>query len=198
MEISPIMMTMLLFYSFLFGIFMGAFYDTTRVVRVFFGARYGGIGAEKISSWRLPLSGKKVPFSSKGRAVSWVVIFLGDVLCFLLCGIGVVVLNYSYNYGEFRAFTVMGAMIGFLLYRCSLGRLTIMFLEPIAMMLNFVFFAIFDFFVYPFYIIGKKVIEFLQKRLFLCTFTLEKKKERVYNIREEVYLLEMSKNGFLS
>ena len=201
MEISPVMMAMLLFYSFLFGIFIGAFYDANRIIRVFFGVRYGGIGTDKIAEWKVPFLKRKVNIKSKKTsrvAVKTAVIFFGDLLCILCAGIGVVILNYSYNSGEFRFFTVIGVAIGFLLYYFTVGRVTIAFLEPAAAIVRYVFVSVIVVFLYPLYIIGKNILKLLSKTAFLYTFTLEKRKERVYNIREEVYLLKMSKNGFLN
>lgn len=201
MEISPLMMAILLFYSFMFGIFMGVFYDANRIIRVFFGISYGGIGVEKIAQWRLPFFKKKVRLKNERqgkRAVKTAAVFLGDVLCFLCAGIGVVILNYSYNSGEFRLFTVVGVIVGFLLYYFTIGKITILILEPVAAIVKYAFLSFFAVFLCPLYIIGKNMLKLLSKTVFLYTFTLEKRKERVYNIKEEVYLLKMSKNGFLS
>ena len=200
MEISPLMMAMLLFYAVLFGIFMGVFYDANRILRVFFGVRYDGVGTQKIADLNLPFI--KKPLGNKsgkqtGRALRYTIVFLGDFFCFVAAGIGIIILNYSYNSGEFRYFTVLGVILGFLLYYFSVGKLTIFLLEPAAMLIKYAVLSFFIIFWRPPYIIGKNIIKKLSKTIFLCTFTLEKQKERVYNIREEVYLLEMSKNGFL-
>ena len=108
-----------------------------------------------------------------------------------------IVLNYSYNSGEFRGFTVIGTLVGFLAYRFSVGRVTLLLLESSAMLIKYLILSFFAVFLRPFYVIGKNVIKKANKLIFLCTFTLEKRKEKLYNIREEVCLLKMSKNGFL-
>ena len=147
MEISPLMMAALLFYAFLFGIFMGVFYDANRILRVFFGEHYHAVGTEKIAKLNLPLI--KKPLGQKsgkqaGKALRYAVVFLGDFFCFVVAGIGVIILNYSYNSGEFRYFTALGAILGFLLYYFSVGKLTIFFLEPAAMLVKY---AILSFFI---------------------------------------------------
>ena len=179
---------------------MGAFYDANRIIRVFFGIRYGGVGTEKIAQWRIPFLKRKVELKSKRQSngiAKNIVLFFGDALCFLCAGIGVVILNYSYNSGDFRFFTVVGVIAGFLLYYFTIGKITILLLEPVAAIVKYILLSFFAVFLCPFYIIGKNVLKMLSKTVFLYTFTLEKRKERVYNIKEEVYLLEMSKNGFL-
>ena len=201
MEISPLMMAALLFYAFLFGIFMGVFYDANRIVRVFFGERYHGVGTEKIAQWKLPFIKRQVGQKrgkQAGGALRYTVIFLGDFLCFIAAGIGIIILDYSYNSGEFRYFTALGVLLGFLLYYFSVGKLTIFILEPAAMLVKYAFLSFLVVFSYPFYIMGKNIVKKFIKTAFLYTFTLEKQKEKVYNITEEVYLLEMSKNGFLN
>ena len=194
------MLCKLLLYSLAFGMILGAFYDVNRIIRVFFGVRYTSVDLGKLSDLKLPFIKRPVSLSKKKRKSDiflWTVISLGDILCFLCAAVGIAVLNYSYNSGSFRAFTVIGVVAGFIFYYFTVGKLVMLISEPLAMLFKYVFLSIFVIFGYPFYIIGKNVRKKLAKTVFLCSFTLEKRKQKVYNIKEEVCLLEMSKNGFL-
>ncbi|MBQ5634604.1 MAG: hypothetical protein IIV11_06955, partial [Clostridia bacterium] len=68
---------------------------------------------------------------SKGFLQS-LVINLGDLLCVLVAAIGLILINYGYNSGRFRFFTVAALAVGFIFYRLSIGRLLILVVEPLA------------------------------------------------------------------
>lgn len=193
------MMAYLLLYSFFFGMAVGVFYDANRVIRVFCGVRYSKRIARRMSRMRLPFCKKEVGIKEK-TGVGWggrCVIFLGDVLTFLFGALGIIILNYSYNYGSFRVFTAIGAIVGFVLYLNTLGRLALLVLEPFALCVKYAILSLFVIFGYPFFKIGKFIAKTYNKIVFLYRFTLEKHREKLYNVREEVYLFEMSENGFL-
>lgn len=199
MEISPIIMARLLLYCFLWGICVGVFYDVNRVIRVFLGIRYFSRSLPRLSALRLPMIKKGIRVRAPKRigAFAYTVIFFGDLICVLLATLGILVLGYSYNYGEPRAFCVIGTAVGFLVYINTLGRLSRRLLEPIAIYIKYVILSFFIIIGIPFCKIGKIILKNLRKTVFLCTFTLEKRREKVYNVKEEVYLLKLAKNGFL-
>ncbi len=198
MEISPIRMALLLFYSFVFGMGVGVFYDANRIIRVFLGERYSRVGVEGIASWKLPICHKPIYLEGKKKTVRKAVIFIGDFLCVLVAALGIIVLNYSYNSGEFRMFTFFGTAVGFLLYYHTVGRLVMLISEPLAILIKYLVFSFFIIFGYPFLKIGQIIVKNIKKVVFLYSFTLEKRSKKLYNVREEVYLFEMSKKGFLN
>ena len=199
MEISPIMMAWLLLYSVVFGIAVGAFYDANRIVRVFIGIRYSKKGFEGLYRMRLPIVNKPVSLKCSGRfkVIKGVVIFLGDLITLLFGTIGIIILNYSYNSGSFRMFTLIGTVVGFLVYYNTLGRLVMLFSEGLAICIKYAITSLFVIIGYPLLKIGEIIVIFIKKIAFLYSFTLEKRREKLYNVKEEVYLLKMSKNGFL-
>ncbi|MBQ2384814.1 MAG: hypothetical protein II292_01255, partial [Clostridia bacterium] len=75
---------------------------------------------------------------SKGFLQS-LVINLGDLLCVLVAAIGLILINYGYNSGRFRFFTVAALIAGFFIYRFSVGRLIILITEPVAFICKYVF-----------------------------------------------------------
>lgn len=196
MEISPLRMALLLFYSVIFGGIAGAFYDVTVLLRVFLGEERDGIAAERIRNLKLPIL--KHPVSlKKQKLLVKLAVFVGDLLCILLISIGIVALNYGYNSGEFRMFTVFGTVGGFFAYRCTIGRLMIAVAEPLVLLIKYLFLSFFIIFGYPFFKIWQFTVKKLRKILFLYSFTLEKKRRKVYNVKEKVCLLKMADFGFL-
>ncbi len=198
MEISPIRMALLLFYSFVFGMGVGAFYDANRIIRVFLGERYSRLGIGGLADWRLPICHKPIYLDGKKKTVRTAVIFLGDFLCVLVAALGIIILNYSYNSGEFRIFTFFGAFAGFLIYYHTLGRLVMLVSEPLAILIKYLLFSFFIIFGYPFLKFGQIIVKNIKKVVFLYRFALEKRHKKLYNVKEEVCLLEMAKKGFLS
>ena len=199
MEISPTMMAWLLIYCFFFGMAVGVFYDVNRILRVFIGVRYSKRKLKYLSALRLPLIKRTVKLGRTGRkgVLSGAIVFLGDVCTLVLGTLGIIILNYSYNSGELRAFTVIGTLVGFFVYYNTLGRLVMMLSEPFAICIKYVILSFFIIIGYPFFKFGKNIFKIVKKIVFLCIFTLEKRREKLYNVKEEVYLLELSKNGFL-
>ena len=200
MEISPLKLALLLFYSFLLGMGMGVFYDANRIIRVFFGVRYSKISFEGLYSLKLPFVKRPISLKSNRGVRKFAqnaVIFAGDMLSLLIATVGIIVLNYSYNSGRFRFFTVIGTLVGFLLYYFTFGKLVMLISEPIAILTKYAFLSIFVIFGYPLMSFARFVAKNFKKCVFLCSFTLENRYKKLYNIYEKDYLLEMSKNGFL-
>ena len=199
MEISPLMMAWLLRCSFFFGAAVGVFYDLNRIIRVLLGVRYSKKAFDRLFSLRLPILKRSLGLGQKRKmgAGMNIIVFLGDVLTFLFGAVGLIVLNYSYNSGDVRFFSVFGVVLGFVIYYNTFGRLIILVLEPIAFLVKYVILSFFIIIGWPFFGFGKNIAKYTKKILFLYTFTLEKRKEKLYNVREEVYLRKMAKNGFL-
>jgi hypothetical protein len=90
----------------------------------------------------------------------------------------------------------MGVCFGFLFYRSTIGKIVIIIVEPIALISKYLILSIFTIIGYPFkklgVIIGKKVKKFI----YLYSLSLEKKKRKLYNIEEEVFVFDHCKVKF--
>ena len=188
MEISQITLAIMLFYSFLFGIAVGVFYDLNRIVRVFFGVRYTKRAYGRLYGIRLPVSKRKMVMGKSKGFLQSLVINLGDLLCVLVAVIGLILINYGYNSGRFRFFTVAALAVGFLFYRMSIGRLLILLVEPLAFICKYLFLSICDILYLPLRKFCILIYKFVKKISSLYIFTLENKIKKSYNIREEVFL----------
>ncbi len=198
MEISPLVLAQMLLCSFFFGIGVGAFCDAWRIFRVFLGERFSKKEFSGLYSIKLPFVKKSLfPKQRKPHFFRSITVFAGDFFCVIFATLGLIVINYSYNDGRFRFFSVIGLVLGFLLYRVTLGRLIMLISEPIAFIIKYIFLSFFVILCIPFKKIMDFVIKSLHKICFLCIFTLEKKIKKYYNVREKKYFLKLSKNGFI-
>jgi hypothetical protein len=188
MEISQITLAIMLLYSFLFGIAVGILYDVNRVVRVLFGVRYSKKAYSRLYSLRLPISKKNVLIGSSKGFWQSLVINLGDALCVLVATVGAILINYGYNSGRFRFFTVAALIVGFVIYRFSIGRILIFVTEPLAFICKYIFLSICDLLALPLRKITALICKFVKKISSLYIFTLENKNKKLYNIREEVFV----------
>ena len=100
----------LLLKAFLLGVALGFFYDAIRLLRMIFGVRYFG---EKRASSRVQ------------AVIEYAVVFLTDIIFWLVLGISSILLFYNVSGGVFR-FSVYPAMLfGLFLYYISLGKLVL-------------------------------------------------------------------------
>ena len=200
MAISPILLLWLLVCSFFFGTAVGVLNDVFRLSRVLLGVRYSKRRWEGL--YRMPLPFLKRPLRSSAdsptaRKLLPVLIFFQDVLLFVFAAVGTVVLNYYFNHGRFRIFTVLAVLVGFLIYYFTVGRLVMLLSEPLAffvracvrltVFLAFRPFAIFfDFFRKN----VKKIKENIKK-------TIANRRKKVYNIGKRKEMMRQATQGFL-
>ena len=193
MEISQITLAKLLLYAFLLGLAVGALYDAGRLLRILLGVeRSDGFGS-RIYEWKLPIC-KRPMRSGEGRRVSRaLVINICDFLCVIAATLGILILSYAYNSGRVRFFTLLGATVGFFLYRAFLSKILMLSCRPIVLLARYLLLSFLAIFCAPFAKMYRFVLKYIKKIAYLYIFTLEKIKEKVYNIEEEVLLAENSK-----
>ena len=200
MEISPYMLTLLLIYSFLFGMSAGVFNDISRIIRAFLGVRYSKKSFERLYSLKLPFVGQIAQERSAGawkrRALS-VLIFFQDILLFVYLGCGVVVLNYYLNRGQFRLYTIAAAAVGFVLYYFTLGRIVMLLSEGIIFLIRAIFKMFFYIISRPFVLIFSVLSGILQKILKKLRSAIEKRRSVRYNKEKRTELMVLSERGFL-
>ena len=122
MEISPLTLSLLLLYSLLYGICVGIFNDINRIVRVFFGVRYTNISFQRLYTF-LKIQNKEDSNTEKNikrekikNIYLNILIFIQDILFFLFVASGIVLLNYYFNDGRFRIFTVLAMAFSAIVY----------------------------------------------------------------------------------
>ncbi|MBO5415807.1 MAG: spore cortex biosynthesis protein YabQ [Clostridia bacterium] len=199
MEISPYMLTLLLIYSFLFGMSAGALNDINRIIRALMGIRYSAKSFERLYSIKLPFVGVLERGSEKKRVKRWieaVLIFLQDILLFAYLGCGTVILNYYLNRGQFRLYTIAAVAAGFAIYYFTLGKLVIFLSEGIIFFVRAAVRIILYLVSRPFVYLGRVVVKILRTLRKKIASGIAKKRIMRYNKTKRRELLELSRKGF--
>ncbi len=187
MKISPLMLSALLLFSFVFGAFIGVLNDTNRIVRVFFGARYSDRNFDRLRRFTqtkmVKMGNERKGFSVSSRMFD-VLVFLQDMLLMCVSGVGIVILNYYFNDGRFRFFTVAAALAGFLLYYFTVGKLIMLISEPITLILRFVMYYALKCIAFPFVFVYKLLCGAICKILFVSKKKIAKRQNLRYNIKK--------------
>ena len=105
MEISPLSLSLLLMFSFLYGICIGIVNDINRIVRVFFGVRYTKINFNKLYEFYKIAKKENSDNSISSKATNIylnILIFIQDIFLTLFAASGIILLNYYFNDGRFR------------------------------------------------------------------------------------------------
>lgn len=129
----------------LLGVLFGVLFDILRILRILCGIR-AKKAEERPFSLSLPFLPKSffVPKTKgKGNAVFCAVfIFFCDLLWFFAVGVLFSVFVYWQNDGIFRLYILLSAIIGFVLYYNTLGRLVLRAAESLALALRILLFYI--------------------------------------------------------
>lgn len=192
MEISPLLLAKMLFVSFLFGIQAGIIFDACKALRGLFCCEFKCQKMQMLSSVNLPFS--KRPLFKKAKAekkrtrfLKYAFLFFCDFLWVVYCFVCLMIINYSYNDGGIRFFTVFGLIVGFFAYYFTLSRLIIFVFEFFSFGLKYTFFVIIDAVSFPFLKIYNNLMKKIKKRWENIRLHIEKKFKKVYNVSEEVY-----------
>ena len=193
MEISQITLARLLLYSFLLGLAVGALYDAGRLLRILLGVeRADGFGS-RVYEWKLPICKRPMRSGEDRRMSRALVINVCDFLCVSCATLGILILSYAYNSGRVRFFTLLGATVGFFLYRAIFSRFLMLACRPLILLFRYLLLSFLAIFCAPFAKMYRFVLKYIKKIAYLYIFTLEKRREKVYNIEGEVLLAENSK-----
>ena len=161
MEISPIILAKMLLVSFLFGIQSGVIFDMGRALRALF---FGELKSRKIRAIyeeKLLKRQKKEICKNKKAAYIFklVLIFFCDLLWVLYSFLGLIKINYSYNDGGFRAFTLLGVLFGFVCYYFTVSRIAVLLLDLLSFLLRFIIISVFDAVSHPFFKIYNNLVK---------------------------------------
>lgn len=188
MEIFPFILAKMLFVAFLFGIQAGIVFDVGRALR---GLLFGEVKGEKIKkiySAKLPISKREIleNASKKHRVFKLVFIFFCDLFWIIYSFWGLVKINYSYNEGGIRFFTILSLLVGFSVYYFSISHLVIFIFDLLCFAVRYLFLAVFDTVSLPFLKLYNKLVKKIKKRCENIRLRIEKKKKKVYNVSEVV------------
>lgn len=193
MEIYPWILARMLAVSFLFAIQIGVVFDISRALRLLFSSRPSFAALQKISKISFPFTKRSLK-AIKGKrliaAIKNAWIFICDVILIIYSTWGLMQINYSFNNGGLRAFSLFGFLVGFLIYYFTLSRLVLFLLEGGTLIARKTSIALFDALTLLFYRIYNKIYNIFVKKIEKIyeklRLRIEKKREKVYNVNEIV------------
>lgn len=200
MEISPIRLLFLLLSSFGFGIGIGVFYDVHRILRVLFGVQYTKNRPTKYFSKPLPILKRPLGEIKRGKiktAFLSVLIFMQDLLLCCVSAVGIVILNYAFNDGRFRFYTILALFMGFFLYYFTVGKLMMFLSEWIVFFLRSVFSIFFFLLSRPWVILWRFLGKIVKKSRLNLQKTIANQRKKVYNIHKVNDCFRAADRGFL-
>ena len=131
MEISQRLLGILFVWATVLGFALGGVYDVLRITRILCGfhyvKRFSGEEKQSVEA-PVPPTWQRRIFHIQQKLL----IFVGDVLFGVVCGMALVLLLYYANDGQFRFLAVFGMACGFFVYYHTLGRLVMLFSEAIV------------------------------------------------------------------
>ncbi len=199
MEISPFLLSLLLGWSFVWGLILGILNDVNRIIRVFCGVAYSKMHFGKLYEINLPIVHRPLGKSEgkiHNKALS-LLIFFQDIIFFIVTGVGITILNYEFNEGRFRFYTVLAVIFGFVLYYFTLGKIVMMVSEGIVFFIKAAILVIFSAILHPFVILGHFFAKKLKKIALFLNITIANIRKKLYNINRKKRMIDMSSKGFL-
>lgn len=200
MEISPLLLLWLLLASAVFGMAVGAVMDVNRLIRVCFGVRYSEKTFEKLYAKPLPIIRRPLKPQKQTRpkqVLLPILMFAQDIFLFVFAAVGTVILNYYFNQGRFRLYTVAAVAVGFVIYYFTIGRLVMLLSEGIVFLIRSVWTIFFVLISRPICVF----VEFFRKNAKKMNENLQnaiaKKRKRVYNKRKQMRMMQEAEKGFL-
>lgn len=175
MQISPFLLTTLTVYSFLFGVAVGIVIDFNKILRLFFISE-----SKRHNNLILNIS-----------------INIQDFCVIIIYGLGIILLNYYYNDGRIRVFSLLASLVGLIIYYLTFSKIILKILTPIVILIKKIIKKILYLITKPIVIIINAVVK-LTKFMFLKIKNhIEKKRNLRYNYNEIERLIKLSKQGFL-
>ena len=133
MEISIASQIVNLLMSLLVGVCLGGIYDLIRIWRSLLGIEYINKFTLRLKEINLPLIKNPLLKAKKGNRIGEnLILFLTDILYFLIVTFVLIIFIYYTNYGIVRWYILTGVIAGFFAYYFTLGKIIISFSEYVV------------------------------------------------------------------
>ncbi|MBQ1244393.1 MAG: spore cortex biosynthesis protein YabQ [Clostridia bacterium] len=204
MYVSMSELSLVLLYSLFLGLFLGCAYDVIRLSRIAVGVRYKNVSETPFDFSSLRIVGRYIKKGDakekRGNFLS-VFICIGDILFFVFAAICISVFTYHFNSGEFRFFILFGAVLGFLLYYLTLGRVVLYLSSKIILFIKILLLYTSFFVFYPFSFVFLKIYRvfyiIIGKTILIIKKTCAIMYMYHYSYKMEKKAFRDSKRGFL-
>ena len=204
MYVSMSELSLVLLYSLFLGVFIGSAYDVIRLLRIAVGVRYKSVSETPFDFTSLHFVGryiKKGTVKEKSGKFLSIFICIGDILFFVFAALCISVFTYHFNSGEFRFFILFGAVLGFLGYYLTLGRVVLYLSSKIILFLKIILLYVSFFVFYPFSFVFLKIYRvfyiIIEKTILIIKKTCAIMYMYHYSYKMERKALRDSKRGFL-
>ena len=198
MEISQIKLAELLAVSFLVGVAMGIINDINRIVRNIFNFKFKSNRFKGLYTF-LKITEHTNKRPTKFNSIIFkVMFFVQDLVFTSLFALSIVLLNYYYNDGKMRLFSVGSLILGFITHFCTFGKITMFVLEPLTIIIKELFKRLLHLCLQPFIFIIHKAISFSKNIFLVIKKHIEIKTNLRYNIKERKRMIILSKTGFIN
>ena len=192
MEISPLVLSFLLFYSFLWGALIGLLNDVNKIIRTFLCGEYSYSIIKFYSFFKINVNTRKKEPSVTKKIIFNGLIFFQDLSFIIIAAVGIIILNYYYNDGYFRFFSFLSMTVGFFFYWLLISKVIMKLFVPIISFSRFLIILA----VTPFLVLFRIIKKFIVKILSTLKKCIEKKQEIRYNKNRRERLIKYSKKGF--
>ena len=187
MEISPLIFVKMLCVAFLFSLQIGIAFDFGRALCSCFSFKPKSKKIKALYSLKALFSDKPLSCDSAkklNRFFENAIVIFFDLFLVIYSGIGLVNINFSYNDGVFRFFTVFAFFTGVLIYYFTLSRIILFFLELLVFVIKYLIVTLFGILSKPFLIIYNNLVKKIKKKYEKFRLDIEKKHKVVYNVEE--------------
>lgn len=174
MEISPFLLATLTLCSFLFGVAIGIVIDFSKLTRIF-------LIDQNEKHYNLILN---------------IVINIRDFCAVIIYGIGIILLNYYYNDGRIRLFSILSSLVGLIIYRLTLSKIILKIFKPIVLLIKKIIKKLLYYLSKPILVLIKSIVILLKFLYSKIKNHIEKKNKLRYNYNEMQRLIKLSKQGF--
>ena len=182
--------------SFVVGIFLGSVYDIFRIFRIMRGHKYSDCFSPLKKLDRLSVLYKYNNFRKSFqknifiKRIDLFFVFIEDILYSIILIVTLLILIYGGNYGIARSFSFCAIIVGFVLYRFTIGRVFILVFEYLLYFFGAILFLVF----YPIAFFIKKTSKMIYKSILLIYNRNVEKKLLNYDRSCETVIIHCLKN----
>lgn len=197
MGISPLLLFRVLYYSFFWGLLVGIINDQNKAISILLFQKATGF------KFINKIIGKYFKQKEKTKQIGvsriqMAVVFFQDICLSVIYVWGLIFLNYSFNNGRFRFFSVLSSMLGVMIYHFTLGKIANKLLHLVCDVIKSILVAVIILIFYPILCFLRKIHRILKKSFAFFEKTIAKYKEKRYNKYAINMLTKGSLMAFLS
>ena len=188
---------------FLPGVFLGMVYDLFRILRISRTAHLtvSGVFYDRIRPKKPLCKMLSRFFHAKSlRAADRILVFIEDILFWLIAAVTEILLFFHTNGGEIRIYCLLASVIGFFLYHETFGKLVSFFAKQIIFLFRCLIYWLLYAIIYPIRIMGESIYRFYfwlyDKTIGHYLAVKKDKKRRAYSEQMKNAMLAAAGCGF--